>query len=425
MRIKIKEKSYSEVSSLPRARQFKPWKQLFVMRLLLKIVSLPDLLATRFSYRKIGMEKLGKKEPCLYLMNHCSFIDLKIASSIIFPRRFNIVCTEDGFVGKRFLMRLLGCVPTKKFVQDSRLVRNMVYCIKKLNSSILMFPEAGYSLEGTTTVLPESLGKCIKLLGVPVVMITGKGTFLRDPLYNNLQRRKVKVSADMEYILSPEDIKNMSVDEINAVIANKFDLDYFKWQLDNGIRITEDFRADFLNRPLFKCANCHEEGSMIGKGTTLSCKSCGKSYELTEWGFLKANRGETEFPHIPDWYKWQRECVIKEIENGEYLLDVDVDIYMQLDTKCIYKVGNGRLTHSKEGFHLVGCDGELDYTQNAVSMYSLNSDFYWYEIGDMICIGDHNALYFCFPKVKGDFVAKARIATEEIYKMLKKTPEKV
>ena len=67
------------------------------------------------------MERLGKKQPCLILMNHSSFIDLEIASTILFPRPFNIVCTTDGFVGKNWLMRLLGCIPTKKFMQDVNL----------------------------------------------------------------------------------------------------------------------------------------------------------------------------------------------------------------------------------------------------------------------------------------------------------------
>ena len=35
----------------------------------------------------------------------------------------------------------------------------------------------------------------------------------------------------------------------------------------------------------------------------------------------------------------------------------------------------------------------------------------------MICIGNMKTLYYCFPKQPGDIVAKARIATEELYKM--------
>ena len=52
--------------------------------------------------------------------------------------------------------------------------------------------------------------------------------------------------------------------------------------------------------------------------------------------------------------------------------------------------------------------------------YTLASDmdFNWYEIGDVICIGDKNCLYYCFPKQK-DVVTKARFAAEELYKLLK------
>ena len=206
MKIKVKKMKYEDVLALPKEKTYKPLRQHFVFRTLLRVLSMVDLFVTRFECNKIGMEKLGKDEPCLVLMNHSSFIDLKIASTILYPRPFNIVCTSDGFVGKRWLMRLLGCIPTKKFVMDTRLVRDMVYAIRELKSSVLMYPEAGYSFDGTATTLPDSIGRCLKMLGVPVVMIRTYGAFARDPLYNGLRLRKVKVTADMEYVLSVQDV---------------------------------------------------------------------------------------------------------------------------------------------------------------------------------------------------------------------------
>jgi 1-acyl-sn-glycerol-3-phosphate acyltransferase len=147
MKIKVKKKSYDEVMALPRAKHRPPLKPNMLFRALLKIVSTPDLWATHFTCRRIGMEKLGKREPCLILMNHASFIDLKIASCILYPRPFNIVCTADGMVGKRWLMRQLGCIPTQKYVADMRLLRDMVYAVRKKKSSVLMYPEAGYSFD--------------------------------------------------------------------------------------------------------------------------------------------------------------------------------------------------------------------------------------------------------------------------------------
>lgn len=159
---------------------------------------------------------------------------------------------------------------------------------------------------------------------------------------------------------------------------------------------------------------------MVGKGTHLTCHSCGKTYELTEYGRLQATEGETEIAHIPDWYLWERKCVRRELQEGGYRLDIPVTIYVLVNTKCIYKVGEGRLTHTTEGFHLTGCNGKLDYKQKPSASYSLYSDYFWYEIGDMICIGDLDTLYYCFPKEGGDVVAKTRLATEELYELTTK-----
>lgn len=419
MKIKVTDKSYEEVMALPREEHRKPLKPSIFFRTLLKLLSSADLKATNFHCRSIGMERLGADEPCLILMNHSSFIDLKIASTILYPRPFNIVCTSDGFVGKEWLMRHLGCIPTQKFVSDLGLVRDMVYTVKELHSSVLMYPEASYSFDGTATPLPESIGKCVKMLGVPLVMIRTYGAFARDPLYNGLQLRKVDVSADMEYLLSPQEIAKASTAEINALLAERFSFDNFRDQQEQQIRITEPFRADGLNRVLYKCPHCGNEGAMTGKGTTLTCNSCGKTYLLTETGFLEAQEGETEFSHIPDWYRWERSCVRQELLDGSYRLDIPVRICMLVDSRSIYRVGEGRLIHTREGFHLSGCEGRLDYRQKPASSYSLYSDYFWYELGDMICIGNSKALYYCFPTGQQDVVAKTRLAAEELYKLTK------
>ena len=416
MKIRTVKKPYDEVIAIEQKKRKKPIKPNIFFRILtmtLSVFSIPR----GFTYKKIGMERLSKKEPCLILMNHSSFVDFKIASKILFPRPFNIICTSDGFVGKSWLMRVIGCIPTQKFVTDLSLVRDIIYAVRKKKSSILMYPEASYSFDGTSTTLPESLGMLVKKLGVPLVMIRTYGAFNRDPLYNNLQIRKVKVSADMKYLLSPEEIEKMSTEELNETIRNEFSFDNFKWQQENEVRIDEPFRADCLNRVLFKCPHCMAEGKTEGKGTHLTCHSCGKVYELDEYGYMKALEGDTEYPHIPDWYAWERECVKQEIVEDRYGLDIDVDICMLVNTRCLYRVGEGRLTHSKEGFRLTGCDRRLDYTQPTLATYSLYADYYWYEIGDVICIGTNKVLYYCFPKNCGDVVAKTRLATEELYKL--------
>lgn len=385
----------------------------------MKIASAGELKATNFKFNTVGMERLGKKEPCLFLMNHTSFLDLKIAVTMLYPRKFNIVMTSDGFVGKRNFMRNLGCIPTNKFITDTALVRNMLHCVNELKTSVLLFPEASYTFDGTATTLPYGLGKLVKLLNVPVVMLKTQGVFLHDPLYNGLQLRKANVSATMEYLFSQRDVKEKSVDDLNATINDRFTFDGFRYQQENDIVVDEPFRADGLDRVLYKCPHCLKEGATVGKGTKLTCNSCGAVYELDEHGYLVNENGDTKFNHVPDWYKWERQCVKEEIERGEYLLDVDVNAYVMKGYKAVYDVGTGHLTHDKNGFRLIGADGKLNYVQPASASYSLYSDYLWYEIADVICIGNNEMLYYCFPQNVNGVVAKTRLATEEIYKMTK------
>ena len=423
MKTTVKKMDFDKVMALPRYPHKAPRKPGIFWRTLIRLLTIVGMAGTRFTYESERMELLGKDEPCLILMNHSCFLDMQIAYRILYPRAFNIICTSDAFVGfwglMGWLMRTIGCVPTQKFVTDIGLLQDMNYCFRNLGSSILMYPEASYSFDGTATALPRKMGVLLKKFDVPVVMIETFGAFSRNPLYNELQVRKgVPVSAKVRLLYTREEIKEKSVKELSDGLDAAFGFDHFRWQKEQGLEIHDDFRADGLERILFRCAHCGAEGEMRGEGTTLKCSYCGKTWELTPLGELKALEGDTEFSHIPDWYAWEREQVRQEIEKDTYKLDVDVDIAMLVDFKAIYQVGSGHLTHDRKGFVLTGCDGRLEYSQKPLSCYGLYADYYWYEIADTICIGDNEHLYYCFPKGNVP-VAKARLAVEEMYKLFK------
>ncbi len=389
-----------------------------IFRAAIRLLCAPTLIKTGFTVRRERMELVGN-QPCLILINHSSFTDLKLAYGIFYPRPMCIVSTVDSYVGKRWLMPLIGCIPTQKFVSDLTLIRDMRYALHEKKCSVLMFPEAGYSLDGRTTVLPRGLGAVLKRFKAPVVTVTTWGAFARDPLYNCLQLRRVKVSADVKCLLTPEEIEAKSIAELDAMLDRVFSFDQFAWQRDNQVRISEPFRADGLHRILYQCPNCGAEGRMEGKGIHLTCHSCGQVHEMDEYGQLRALASETRFAHIPDWYDWQREQVRAQIEAGRYRLESDVRIGMMVNRKALYMVGDGHLTHSEEGFLLTGCEGKLRYDQSPLAAPTLNADYHWYEIGDVISIGNRDALYYCFPR-DGASVTKVRIAAELLYEIKRK-----
>lgn len=65
----------------------------------------------------------------------------------------------------------------------------------------------------------------------------------------------------------------------------------------------------------------------------------------------------------------------EELESGAYQLDIPVQICMMVNMREICRVGEGRLHHDENGFHLTGCGGKLDYFQkpeaSSVKRYSL------------------------------------------------------
>ncbi len=424
MKNTFKKMDFDAVMARPRPKHKKPKKPNMFWRTLIRLLCIYSLAGTGFRYEKEGMEKLGKKEPCLILMNHSCFLDMPMAYRILYPRALNIVCSVDAFIGMGgfmgWLMRTIGCIPTQKFVTDVSLIKDMTYCLKQKKTSVLMYPEASYSFDGRATALPRKMGVLLKKLDVPVIMIETFGAFSRNPLYNQLQVRKsVKVSAKVKYLYSQQDIREKCVQELSDGLDQAFGFDHWRWQAEQGVQIHDSFRADGLNRILYKCPSCHTEGKMVGKGIHLTCRHCGKQYELTPLGQLQALSGETEFTHVPAWSDWQRGRVRQDILDGKYKLDIDVNIAMMVDYQAIYHVGSGHLVHDATGFHLTGCNGRLDYHQKPQNCYGLYSDYYWYEVADMICIGDNNTRYICFPKNGEDVVAKTRAATEEMYKLYK------
>ncbi len=417
MKINVRNLPLEQALAMPAPAPKKLKKPWWLFRTLVRILSVPDLVATKFKYEKIGMKKAGKG-PFLILMNHSSFIDLKIASKVLYPMPYYIVSTADALVGKEWLMRKIGCMPTPKFTPDVALARNIARALHDQKTSVLLFPEAGYSFDGCTTTLPRKLGGLLKQLGVTVLSLITDGAFLRQPLYNNLRLRKVQTSAKLTCLVTKDEIAEKSVEELDAIIDSAFSFDNFRSQAVNGVQIGEPNRAEGLHRVLYKCPHCQAENQMLGENATLRCLACGKEYFMDELGRLSATDGETEFSHIPSWYNWQRECVKQELSNGMYRLETDVNLIMLCGYKCLYQIGEGKLTHDENGFTLTDPNGKLIHQQAPLFSYSVNADYNWYEIGDVVSIGDKKRQFYCIPKSNVS-VTKVRFAAEELYKILK------
>ena len=396
-----------------------PVRTKWYLRPLTYILSAPDVSKHKCIIKKNNIE--GLKPPFVMLCNHNAFMDFKVATKTIYPWRANYVVAIDGFIGREKLLRDVGCICKRKFTNDTILVKQLMRTIKNGDVAII-YPEARYSLCGTTAVLPESLGKLCKLLKVPVVTMICHGHHVNSPFWNLHDRGVKPTEAEFTKIFDPEDLKKLSVDEINSKIVEMFQYDDFAWLKERGIRITYKGRAEGLHRVLYQCPACRAEYKMSSSGTILKCNACGKEWNMTELGELEALSGETEFSHIPDWYEWERENVKKEIAEGTYSSgELPVRVDSLPNAKKFIPLGTGTMIHDMNGFTVKGTDMDgnpFEMIKTVPSLYSCHIEYeYLGKFGDCVDLNTLKDTWYIYPDPdKCEFaVTKMALATEELY----------
>ena len=396
----------------------KPVKCRWYLKPVAWALSFPSVMKHKTEITKIGMENV--KPPYILLGNHNAFFDMSVSAMATFPHFGNYVVAIDGFIGRENLLRNIGCICKRKFTSDTVMVRHMQH-ILKLKGIVAIYPEARYSLCGTTAPLPESLGKLCKMMKVPVVTIICHGNHINHPFWNTRHERGVKpTEAEMKLLLTAEDVQELSVDEINQRIVDEFQYDDFKWQKEKGIIVDCEDRAVGLEKILYQCPDCGTEFEMESEGTHIHCRACGKSWLMTELGEMKAENGETKFTHIPDWYEWERDNVRKEVENGTYSTGVlPVKVESLPNAKGYIELGEGTMTHDMNGFRVevTGEDGTVFTMEKKVpSLYSCHVEYeYLFNHGDCVDLNTLDDTWYVYPHDCKFSVTKMAIATEELY----------
>lgn len=396
----------------------KPVRERRVLMPLAWVLSFPSTWKRKLKINKVDMESL--KPPYLLLCTHHAFIDFKVTTVATFPTRLNWIVAIDGFLFGENLLRSVGAICKRKFINDLKLVKHIKYVLDDLKGVVALYPEARYSLIGTTAILPDSLGKLCKMLNVPVVVLNMHGNFLTQPQWN-LDMRNVPLAADMTQIIFQDEIKDLSIDVINERVRKAFEYDEYKWQRENKIKIDFKDRMKNIHKVLYQCPSCLTEHQMNSAENRIWCEACGKTYEQDEYGVLKATTGETEFPHIPDWYEFEREQVRQQIINGTYRIEDEVRIESLPNAKGFHVLGDGKMVHDAHGFWVTGYfDPNFDLIREPLSLYGLHIEYNYKNRGDAIDISTSDDSFWIFPKTKKDIVTKLHFGVEELYKLAKK-----
>jgi len=379
----------------------------------------------------------GLKPPYLVLGTHHAFMDFYVTPLALFPHRANYVSELEGFEAfGEWLYRQAGCLGTRKFVNDLALIKNIQRVIDR-KGILVLYPEARYANVGTNSKLPESVGKLAKMLKVPVVVINMRGNYLQSPIWNLTKRKEARLDATITQVFTREELAKATVSEVNEKLQEFLTYDEYQWQYITKQAITYEKRAEGLELVLYQCPACKCEFKMASEGAELFCKQCGQRWYMTEYGRMEPlfqysqssslhndiQDNDLDFSHIPNWYEWERQQVINEIEKGIYSLNVKVHIESLPNAINFIDLGEGILKHDKNGFDLTfkdyGEDKEKTLHFSPISMTSIHTEYNYRGKGQCVTLSTLDNTYFLFPRGEGFNATKIQFVTEYLYDIAK------
>ncbi len=385
---------------------------------LVEYIAAPFYLLFNNGHVKVDKAVKKIKGPYFILATHASFMDFPQIVRGIMPRTTGWVMSVEEFRRGDWLMRGIGGIPKRKFTHDIGTAKEIIRYIKKLKHTCTIYPEARFSLAGINEKIDGALGKMCKFLGVPVVMCMSNGNFLNSPQWCKHPYRGIRQEAHIYQLLSPEQIEKMPVNEIQQVIEDAFVHDEYAWQVEKGYHIKCKERAKGIHRILYKCPVCGQEFKMDSAGVELWCNECGAKWEMDTLSRLHGVNTDKGFSHVPDWYRWEREEVRKEVRSGAYHFEDDVRVEDYYSTQVGFvHAGDGRITHDENGFTFKGIiDGKECVINKPIStMYSVHIEYNFLERGDAFDIATDKTSYFMFLKNAKNYLTKMHFAQEEMF----------
>lgn len=304
--------------------------------------------------------KVGEIEnPSIVLCNHGSFLDFVYAGTLIRKKRPNFIVARLYFYKKLYakIMRKGGCFPKSMFTSDLDSAKNCLRVLK--NGDVLaMMPEARLSTAGQFEDIQEGTYSFLKKADVPIYIIKLRGDYFASPKWGNGLRRNSYIEAEIDLLLSKEQIDSLSVTEMKEIIESEMYYNDFDWlKAHPELHYKSKTLAEGLENILVRCPKCGAIHSICTKKRRIYCEKCDLSLTLNDrYEFLD----NPYFKTFADWYRYQCNKISSDIneaiaQNGDYTLTSKVELKLpSLD-------GSTLLRHGGEGVCVLNKDG-LTYT---------------------------------------------------------------
>lgn len=361
------------------------------------------------------------KGPCFLIYNHQSRMDYIYIAQATYPRPLNFVVGYNEFFRShlQFIFKLIHNIPKKNFNSDVASIRAMNQIIKQ-NGVVCIAPEGMSSITGHSQPIALGTGKLLKHYHIPVYMVKLKGAFLSNTKVC-LDERYGKVDVTLQRLFDEEQLRNLSVEDIENKINEELWQDDYEWNKKERIKFDmKGNSCSHLHDLCYHCFKCNKDFTMFGEKNKIVCKECGNGATLNEYYDLIPFDDTCVIPEsISKWVDEERRLVYHEIQDESFEFKEEVKLGKipenhYLKNQATSEIcGEGILTINHEGFFYKGTkdnqefEFKIDY--NHLPTLGMPIDVTFFSIY-------HDGKYYdIFPK--NAVVGKILLIVEEMHRL--------
>ena len=335
----------------------------------------------RYFKKKVKLIEDGSlrniEPPYILLANHASIADVAGIARMLYPK------TAGSYVSSPIqrthygnILDLLGVIAKQQFQVTPSLVKDIKSVLDR-GRPVIIYPEGKLSVDGTLNEIKINTAKLIKMLKVPIVTVRFDGNYLHNPRWSK-EKHFVPLVATVKTIVTADECKTLSLEEIYNRILENLTYDDYKYQRENKISIKSDKLTNGIEGVLFRCPHCNSDFAIKGDGHQIVCTNCGKKHVMDEYGVL-----DGKFSSVTDWNAWQKQQIA-----GELASDVPV---IKLPCKVEQMVGNK--------WHTLG-NATFEWNKGAITVTCESGKQFAYPSG-MFYTTSYNNNYLNLPDANG------------------------
>ncbi len=320
---------------------------------------LNKLSDTHFTFKARPAEEPGS---IVMIANHASRVDYQFTAPVCYPKKLNYVVGYNEFFRfpTSWLLPTMQVIPKKNFTPDMHAMRQILSVIKQ-GGSVCLMPEGMSSITGMAQPVIPGGAKLLKKLGVPVYYSKISGAYLTYTKHC-LDRRKGRIEVVVDRMFTAEDLRTMSVEEIEDTMNRLLAHDDYIWNREARNRFRGRGRmAKKLDTLLYLCPKCGALYDMECEGDIMRCRSCGNTVEMDEYCQIRAVGEGSICPElVTDWAIMERERAAKEVRKPDFRHSGHVKVgvlpehrTLKGDATSLIR-GEGILTLDHGGLHFEG-----------------------------------------------------------------------